>query len=465
MAAVAASAPTPCPPTSAVAASAPTPCPPTSGAAALLRLQCRSLNTSVTTVDTFGRASCDLDPALSAARLRSRQAVEHARAPPAKRRKLSSIVPCTVPTVQEFYNYMRNRECVRIRREVHRLPLEHWYVDPLMRGLRFTNVRREDDRTTRVMRAIGDEATLDRWRDAAPPPPEKGWSEAQRHLAGLIVFNTVLWRAFGTSEFACEVGFLDLLHWDTVYDYAPAVRAAMACWSRGQHCFTDAYGPARTGCHAEARAKAVGGRGMVHRLYTRTCERLTGVWKQRLDIARTAETSRSWQGTTRYLMRVTGYGGTGFLAKEIVQDLLHTPLFSVWSPKAGAWRSTCIDTNRWCAVGPGARRGLNRLRGQPLNADAYGGGERLQEEFLSALLEVFKQRHEYWPQKIEGVRTADLELHDVQFQLCEFDKYERSKGKGGRVRRYEPPVSGEEDTLADDKPRSHPIVASARRKP
>eukprot|EP00811_Abedinium_folium_P033842 NODE_6776_length_1640_cov_2.688037.p1 GENE.NODE_6776_length_1640_cov_2.688037~~NODE_6776_length_1640_cov_2.688037.p1 ORF type:complete len:463 (-),score=125.64 NODE_6776_length_1640_cov_2.688037:252-1640(-) len=391
------------------------------------------------------------------ARQRSWRAVEDGVTPPAKRKKLS---PLAVPTVQEFYTFMRNRECVRIRREVLKLPPEHWYVDPLMRGLRFTNVRRVDDRTTRVMQAIRDEATLDRWRAAAPPPTVRGWSEAQRHLAGLIIFNTALWRAFGTGEFAREVGFLDVTQWHSVYDYAPAVRAAMACWGRGEHCFTDAYDPARFNSISEAQPKLLGGPAVVHRLYTRTCERLMGVWRQRLNLARTAETSRSWETTTRSLMRVTGYGGTGFLAKEIVQDLLHTPLFSAWSPRLGAWRSTCLDINRWCAVGPGARRALNRLRGHTVSNNAWEGGERIQKEFFAVLMKVYNQRNEYWPQEIEGVPTADLELHDVQFQLCEFDKYERSKGKG-YVRRYEPPAFGQEGALADDAPRSHPIASSA----
>eukprot|EP00811_Abedinium_folium_P033816 NODE_6750_length_1642_cov_5.340594.p1 GENE.NODE_6750_length_1642_cov_5.340594~~NODE_6750_length_1642_cov_5.340594.p1 ORF type:complete len:524 (+),score=135.22 NODE_6750_length_1642_cov_5.340594:200-1573(+) len=446
----------------AVAASAPMLRPLSSGAAALVRRQSSWLDTSVmqaATADILGCASSSLNPPLSA-RLRCRQAVEDAVMPPAKRKKLPSLSALAVPTVQEFYTFMRNRECIRIRREVFRLPREQWYADPHMRGLRFTNVRREDDRTTRVMRAIGNEAMLDRWRAAVATPMAKGWSEAQRHLAGLIVFNTALWRAFGTGEFVSEVRFLDVTHWDGVYDYSPAVRAAMACWGRAEHCFTDAYDPARISGNIETYAKAMGGPGVAHRLYTTTCEKLTGVWRQRLEIARTAETSCSWESTTRCLMRVHGYGGTGFLAKEIVQDLLHTPLFSAWNPEAGAWQSTCMDINRWCAVGPGARRALNRLCGRSLSEDTHGGGEHLQGHFFAMLSEVFEQRHEYWPKNIEGVPTADLELHDVQFQLCEFDKYQRSKGKAGRERRYEPPASGEENALPDNEPRSHPMPAS-----
>jgi hypothetical protein len=34
--------------------------------------------------------------------------------------------------------------------------------------------------------------------------------------------------------------------------------------------------------------------------------------------------------------------------------------------------------------------------------------------------------------------SGELTLHDVQFQLCEFDKYERAKHNEGFVRRYVP---------------------------
>lgn len=32
--------------------------------------------------------------------------------------------------------------------------------------------------------------------------------------------------------------------------------------------------------------------------------------------------------------------------------------------------------------------------------------------------------------------SGELTLHDIQFQLCEFDKYERAKRQEGFVRRY-----------------------------
>ncbi|CAE8644458.1 unnamed protein product, partial [Polarella glacialis] len=70
---------------------------------------------------------------------------------------------------------------------------------------------------------------------------------------------------------------------------------------------------------------------------------------------------------------------------------------------------------------------------------AYVTGDRIHTMFLGELQELFKQRHEYWGQSIEGEAAFELELHDVQFQLCEMDKYERERLKPGAVRVYEPP--------------------------
>ena len=45
------------------------------------------------------------------------------------------------------------------------------------------------------------------------------------------------------------------------------------------------------------------------------------------------------------------------------------------------------------------------------------------------MLELFAARETHWPKNY-----VDLELHDIQFQLCEFDKYERVINNEGRPR-------------------------------
>eukprot|EP00439_Symbiodinium_sp_Y106_P045057 s900_g5.t1 len=58
-----------------------------------------------------------------------------------------------LPQVADLYNFMKRRETARVRREVKRLPPHQWYESgDIMRFIFLTNVRREDDVTTRAVR-------------------------------------------------------------------------------------------------------------------------------------------------------------------------------------------------------------------------------------------------------------------------------------------------------------------------
>lgn len=340
--------------------------------------------------------------------------------------------------VMEFYAFMWRREGLRRRRELLRLPPEQWTHDTVMARIRLTNVKREDDRTTRVMRKI-----CNRYVDEHPElkmlrrTPMSSWDFNLRLSARWLVFNFALWRAFGTDSFAKSIGFLTNTGWGKVQQDA-VVAAAMQRWQMGHFNYTDAYDPSRSNHYDEVRARFRGGAVEVHRLYSRTCASLAGLWQACDEIVEVALTTNSWRSVTQCVMKVTGYGGTGFLAKELVQDLLHTPLFEFWSSHHSRWVSSCVDLNSWCAVGPGARRGLNRLHGRRVNWNAYCDDDRVAHQFLRELRQVFGERDKYWHGSLEGRPVFQLELHDVQFQLCELDKYEREKKKPGQVRPYRP---------------------------
>ena len=54
---------------------------------------------------------------------------------------------------------------------------------------------------------------------------------------------------------------------------------------------------------------------------------------------------------------------------------------------------------------------------------------------LQVMKDLFAERFSHWP---EGY--VELELHDIQFQLCEFDKWCRVLGGEGKPRSlYHPP--------------------------
>jgi hypothetical protein len=82
--------------------------------------------------------------------------------------------------------YIRAREAVRVAKESG--APQPWTDDAILRTYRFTNVMREDDRTTRWVRA--------NWTGPHADRP-----------AGEMVFNCGLFRYFGDVEFMREVGW------------------------------------------------------------------------------------------------------------------------------------------------------------------------------------------------------------------------------------------------------------------
>ena len=134
-------------------------------------------------------------------------------------------------------------------------------------------------------------------------------------------------------------------------------------------------------------------------------------------------------------MGVKGYGGSGFLAKEVVQDLVNSPVLSEFGPDE-QWRSICFDVDVWCCIGPGARRGWNRLHGRQLNQNVWSNSPKHQEAFLEETIAIFQERKNMWPELILGQPSICLTLHDIQFQLCEYDKYERVRLREGQARKY-----------------------------
>ncbi|OLQ15503.1 hypothetical protein AK812_SmicGene236 [Symbiodinium microadriaticum] len=347
-----------------------------------------------------------------------------------------------LPQVADLYNFMKRRETARVRREVKRLPPHQWYESgDIMRFIFLTNVRREDDVTTRAVRTALSPA-LEAFRLHGG---DGSWSTEQQRVAALIVFHCALFRAFGTKDFIANFGFmLDLDAWDSrIFD--AALCAARRCWQSQRAVFTEAYCPSRALRRLETAARRgprVSAEVFLERLVRRTCKQLRGLWDHRFQIALEAERTRSWRAVIESIMRVPHFGGTGFVAKELTSDLLQTCLFCTWSEASQTWESQCEDLNGWCPVGPGARRGLNRLHGRPTNAQAYSHSQAISDKFIQELLAIYAQRTAHWNPSdlIEDLSPAgELMLHDVQFQLCEFDKYERARLEQGRVRRYDIP--------------------------
>lgn len=379
------------------------------------------------------------------------------RAPQRKVSKKSMDMHVCSPkaSVAEFFKFMQKREELRIRKDVRQQPQSEWTGDAVLKSVRLTNVQREKDRTTLAMRELtGEQAqlweALDTMPEAISCKPvsmRKPWTKKQLELAGLFVFNCALWRAFGTAEFARARGFVQDWSLET---QAETLEITQVLWRHDIDVFTEAYDPARSRHRHEIsqRQRNPKDGNSVGKVVRRVFESVAIIWRDRELIAKEAYVTGSQKATTERLMKISGYGGTGFLAKEVVQDLLHTPVFEDYvvppdNSKPASWVCVCTDENEWCAVGPGARRGLNRLHGRPVKWCIMDSSPAKQHEFLAEIRELFEGRHEngHWPTSLLGLELADLVLHDVQFQLCEFDKYQRALYQEGRFRVYNPPAS------------------------
>lgn len=259
-----------------------------------------------------------------------------------------------------------------------------WSSDDILNKYKFTNVKREDDRTTRWMRR--------HWT---------GPNFARPH--GEIIFNCALFRYFGTSEFAEAVG------WQSSWAPHRVVKLASDRHALGERVFTGAYIIPTLG-HRGPKAEAV-----AHLI-------LTPLWASRNHLAYVANETSSWKCVADVLRTLPGFGGTGFMAKEVLQDVIHTPVLR-----------SAIDRDLWCPAGPGARRGLNRIYNRVLSAQL---NETLVLDEMIKLLHLARTNI--------PPHMPELELHDIQFQLCEFDKYERVRLKEGRPRslyRVRPTIS------------------------
>ena len=135
--------------------------------------------------------------------------------------------------------------------------------------------------------------------------------------------------------------------------------------------------------------------------------------------------------------------GAAAVHMEDVWNILQDKHYTGWGPfMAYQWvvdlRWTrylrdAPDINTWAAVGPGSRRGLNRLHGRPVDAPLR------QEQAVEEMVEL----RELMAQPGALASWVQLpDLSDVQNALCETDKYLRVKNGEGRPRAMYVPGRG-----------------------
>lgn len=113
--------------------------------------------------------------------------------------------------------------------------------------------------------------------------------------------------------------------------------------------------------------------------------------------------------------RYIGWGP--FMAYQVVVDMRWT-----------RYLRNAPDIQTWAALGPGSRRGLNRLYGRPVDFPLS------QEQGLEEMLQLHRDQHLH-----RAPWVPPIDLSDIQNSLCETDKYLRVKlGEGKPRAKYVP---------------------------
>jgi 5-hmdU DNA kinase-like protein len=302
--------------------------------------------------------------------------------PPREPRPTRRALPFNERAAERYFAYVRERYEILLRRRAGGPP--PWTDDAILRRYRFCNVFREDDKTTAWMRIHLREPLA---RDDA----------AQVRAA--VVFR--LLNKIETGEL-----IKDLLmpgQWDLA-EFAARLRSVVR---KGEPITGAAY-----------MVKTPRGMGKIAGLLS-VLAPFEGETPARL--AADIRASQSLREATALLQRHPFVGP--FMAYEMVTDLRHTPLL------AGA-----RDAMAWANAGPGCAQGIGYVF--PGLAGAKRASKLDHDDMVSAMGVLLALSHDgdRWPS-----RWPKWEMRDVEHNLCEFGKYERTRrGLGRPKQNYRP---------------------------
>jgi hypothetical protein len=316
-----------------------------------------------------------------------------------------------------FFAYARERHAIYLKRTAGET--RPWTKEPILQEHRFTNVFRELDKTTEWFRKTV--------RDPMRNTPE-------------VLLATVLFRMLNRIEVG-EAVFQQLTMpsgkktGDTAFEMY--LRHGDMRFVRGAIKTVLPKGPYVTGAYIISTPPGY--------------KKLDGALKIVDDFAKTSDwrsVAESWmKGSNPELkfaftwLQEFDYLGN-FHSYEIVTDLRHTKLLG-----------KAADVNRWANIGPGARRGINRIMGRSRPGDVSAkkrwGLKVPEEQVLEEMSDLLKMSMDarYWPQFSKAMGWSSnasrfkgagdwprWEMRDVEHTLCEFDKFERVYHGEGRPR-------------------------------
>lgn len=276
-----------------------------------------------------------------------------------------------------FVAYLLERDAIyRRRAEGEPGP---WTTDPILAKYKFTNVLRSRDRTSRWL--------IENWY-------QPHWDD---HLE-VIALNCGIARYFGRIEFLEDLGWQN--NWDPTY----VLETARRRFREKKPVFTGAY--------------IITNQGMTDPKEEVVVNHFLSPYRNALGrLVEIATTQHSWESVARAMKGMPGMGP--FMTKEILLDWQYTPLLKFAS-----------DRLTWTPAGPGAIRGLNRLHERPLQRGmTQEQALREMKDLLARLANDPAIMNSRFP--TPGVEFG---VTDVQFCLCELDKYLRVRNLEGRPR-------------------------------
>lgn len=311
-----------------------------------------------------------------------------------------------VDLYETFWYWVNERHTIYLRRAGTPTELERRQVpfrdcndgfytdDPILREYRFCNVFRELDRVTVWIR-----------KNIREP-----YADHPNLWLMLAIARTINWP--DTLDHIMKMGA-----WPDKQTWRPArISGVLDEWAgTGKKIYTGAY---------MIRAESDKSKYWYHWTKQRyIAEIVIGrLWEGRLDWMSYLDKSAQPDSLSPYTPTLHGawsmfqdpwYIGWGpFMAYQVVVDMRHT-----------RYLCEASDINTFAALGPGSKRGLNRLKGLPVNAPLS------QDEGLGLMRDLWASQEQY-----RAPWVPEIELSDIQNCLCEFDKYMRAKLGEGRPR-------------------------------
>lgn len=267
--------------------------------------------------------------------------------------------------IEEFWYWINERHKIWIERNSGKG--KPWSKDPIFQNYKFTNVFRELDKGTLTLRQM------------IPPNTSPD----------LVVFNIIWYRVFNWYQNAmfCK-------------DYTELSKMILHRAHNGKKIFTSAH-------MTVGRIDQPKYQTMLD-----TCFR---IYEERKEIV--VSCNQSLESAFNWLLKQKYFGIGPFIAYEIVTDF-RWYLGLLWSAP---------DKLTWVNIGPGCKRGLQRLRLLQTSISI----RKLYELSRMNLHDILTS---HFPKGIDYQSWPPFELREIEHSLCEFDKYQRVKTGVGRPR-------------------------------